>query len=48
VKSATELAAEIIDSRLRSAFLEEIKNVREMFNEQGRVFPPRSISHARK
>jgi hypothetical protein len=47
-KSTTELAARILDSRLRSAFLEEIKNVKKMFNEQGGVFPPRYILHAKK
>lgn len=48
VKNATELVTEIKDSRLRNAFLEEIKNVQEMFNKQGGVFPPRYILHAKK
>jgi ubiquinone/menaquinone biosynthesis C-methylase UbiE len=47
-KSATKLAAGIMDSSLRSAFLEEIKNVKKMFDEQGGVFPPRYILHAKK
>lgn len=48
VKSSTELVTKIKDSRLKNAYLEEIKNVREMFNKQGGVFPPRYILHARK
>ena len=48
VKSATELVAKIKDSRLKTAFLEEIKNVRETFNKQGGIFPPRYILHAQR
>jgi ubiquinone/menaquinone biosynthesis C-methylase UbiE len=48
VKNATEIVAKIKDPRLKNAFLEEIKNTREMFNNQGGVFPPRYILHAQK
>jgi ubiquinone/menaquinone biosynthesis C-methylase UbiE len=48
VKSTTELVNRIKDSRLKNAFLEEISKVREMFDKQGGVFPPRYILHAQK
>jgi hypothetical protein len=47
-KSATELVKEIRDPRLKNAFLEEIKSIRELFDRQGGVFPPRYILHAHK
>jgi ubiquinone/menaquinone biosynthesis C-methylase UbiE len=47
-KSATELVTEIKDSTLKNAFLEEIKDVREMYNKHGGALPPRFVLHAEK
>ena len=48
VTSATEMTAQIENPELRKAFIEEIKAIRETFNEIGGIFPPRYIIHAVK
>lgn len=48
VKRATELTERIADTKLKTAFLERVNNIKTMFNAQGGVFPPRYILHAKK
>jgi SAM-dependent methyltransferase len=47
-KSTTELATRITDPTLKNAFMQEINIIKETFNEQGGVLPPRYILHAKK
>lgn len=48
VKRAKELTNKLENLKLRDAFMDEIKNVREIFNMQGGNFPQRYILHAKK
>lgn len=48
LKRATEMTTRIDDSKLRNAFLEKIRTVKEIFRKEGGFLAPRYIFHARK
>jgi hypothetical protein len=48
VTKATEQTRKIRNARLKKALRQEIMSVREMFDKQGGIFPPRYILHAQK
>jgi len=48
VTRTTELTEKIPDSKLKTAFQERINQVKATFDNQGGIFPPRYILHAKK
>lgn len=48
VKSATKLVKRLNDSKLKHAFQERIKTVKEIFRKEGGIFAPRYVFHAKK
>jgi len=48
VEKASQMVAQIDDSKLKDACFEQIERVRRIFNREGSIFPSSYILHARK